>query len=610
MTTFKAPLADIKFLMDEVLDFPNHYKSIPAGEDATPDMVDAIVAESAKFAENVLAPLNQVGDEEGCKLVDGQVITPSGFKEAYQQWVEGGWQGLSHPVEYGGQGLPLSLGMVKAEIVGTANWSWGMYPGLSLGAMNTIFVHGDEEQKQTYLTPLTEGRWTGTMCLTEPHCGSDLAQVKTKAEPNDDGSYNITGTKIFISSGDHDMAENIVHVVLARIPGTGQGEGDGIRGISLFIIPKHMPNADGSVGEYNNVSVGSIEKKMGIHGSSTCVMNFDSSKGYLLGAKGKGVAAMFTFMNTARIGTAIQGIGAAELSFQNSLPYALDRRSMVSLSGRKEPESPNDRIIHHPDVRRLLLKQKAIAEGGRAMLYDASKYADRMVFGEEAEIQAADDKLGFMTPILKAFYTEMGFEVANDGMQIFGGHGFIREWGMEQIVRDTRISTLYEGTTGIQSLDLLGRKVVLDKFKEYKEFNVRILKFIKETMLSSNPHKMKMVKFIWPLISYQARWQACLARIVLRARKNPDAIGAASYDFLMFSGFFITGYYWAMMAQKAYEKLEEGGSQSREFYEAKIQTAEFYFNRMLPRAKGHAATMAGSLDSLMAMKEENFNLGG
>lgn len=606
MTSYKTPQADIKFLMDEVLDFPAHYQSIPAGAEATPDMVDAIISECAKFAENVLAPINQSGDEEGCQLLDGEVITPKGFKEAYQQWVEGGWQGLSHPVEYGGQGLPLSLGMVKAEIVGTSNWSWGMYPGLSLGAMNTIYVHADEEQKQTYLTPLTEGRWAGTMCLTEPHCGSDLAQVKTKAEPNEDGSYKVTGTKIFISSGDHDLAENIVHVVLARIP----GEGDGIRGISLFIIPKFLPNNNGGVGERNQVSVGSIEKKMGIHGSSTCVMNFDGAKGFLLGEQGKGVAAMFTFMNTARIGTAIQGIGAAELSFQNSLPYALDRRSMFSLSGKKEPDYPNDRIIHHPDVRRLLLKQKAIAEGGRAMLYDASKYADRMVFGSEAEAEAADEKLGFLTPVLKAFFTEMGFEVANDGMQVFGGHGFIREWGMEQIVRDTRIATLYEGTTGIQSLDLLGRKVVLDKFKEYKDFNVRILKFIKETMLSSNPHKMKMLKFICPLISYQMRWQACLARIVLRARKNPDAIGAASYDFLMFTGFFMTAYYWAMMAQTAYEKLNGGGSQSREFYEAKINTAEFYFQRMLPRAKGHAATMAGSLNSLMAMKEENFNLGG
>lgn len=605
MPTFKAPTKDINFVMNDVLDFQAHYSNIPAGSEATPEMVSAILDECAKFTEQELFPLYQTGDEQGCKFENGKVTTPDGFKEAYQKWVEGGWQGLSHPVEYGGQGLPLSLGMIKAELVGTANWSWGMYPGLSLGAMNTVYVYGDEQQKQTYLTKLIEGTWTGTMCLTEPQCGSDLAQVKTKAVPNDDGTYNITGTKIFISAGEHDLVDNIVHIVIARV----EGEPEGIPGISLFIVPKCLPDADGNTGEPNNVNCGSIESKMGIHGSSTCVMNFDGAKGFLLGEKGKGVAAMFVFMNTARIGTAIQGIAAAELSYQNSLPYALDRRSMRSLSGKKERDFPNDRIIHHPDVRRMLLKQKAIAEGGRAMLYDASKYADIMIFGNEKESEEADAKLGFLTPILKAFFTEMGYEVSNDGLHIFGGHGYIKEWGMEQIVRDTRIATLYEGTTGIQSLDLLARKVILDKFKEYWAFTKRILGFCKDYgPLSRNKHKWKMMKFIWPLMKYTARWQLILGRILLRARKDRDAIGGAAYDFMMFSGFLTTGYYWAMMAQKAYEKLEEGGTESPEYYESKIQTAQFYFERMLPRAKGHAATMAGSMNSLMDMPEENFGL--
>lgn len=600
---FKAPQKDIRFVTREVLDFKSHYQSLPEGEEASEDLIDAITSECAKYAENVLFPLNPTGDAQGCQLGEDGVTTPDGFKEAYQQWIEGGWQGLSHPTEFGGQGLPLSMGIIKSEIVGTANWSFGMYPGLSLGAMNTVMAHGSQEQKMTYMPKMVEGTWTGTMCLTESHCGSDLGQLRTKAEPNDDDSYNVTGTKIFISSGDHDLADNIIHIVLAKIP----GEPEGIKGISLFIVPKYLPGDDSANGEFNNVSCGSLEHKMGIHGSSTCVMNFDGSKGYLLGEKNKGVNAMFTFMNTARIGTSIQGIGAAELSFQNSLAYAKERRSMRTLAGPAQPDQVADTIISHPDVRRMLLKQKAIAEGGRAMLYDAAKIADQMISTtDEKSLQEIDDKLGFLTPILKGFFTELGIEAANEGMQVFGGHGYIKEWGMEQISRDVRISTLYEGTTGIQGLDLLGRKVILDTFKQYGAFNKRILSLYKECL--AGPYRWKMIKYIKPLMMSQLRWQKVLLSILLKARKDKDAVGACTYDFLMFSGFMATAYYWTMMAHTAHQKLDKGGNEGEDFYRAKLQTADFYFERMLPRAKSHAEIIKASLESVTAMTEDDFCL--
>ena len=603
MPTYKAPLKDTQFLMNDVLDFQSHYKTVPGGEEATPDLIDAILNECAKFSENILSPLNQSGDREGCKLEDGKVTTPSGFKEAYDQYVQGGWQSLSHPVEYGGQGLPLSLGVVKSEMMGTANWSWNMYPGLSLGAMNTIYMHGTEEQKQTYLLPLTSGEWAGTMCLTEPQCGTDLGQVKTKAEPNTNGSYAITGTKIFISSGDHDLTDNIIHIVLARLPDAPAGT----RGISLFIVPKFKVNSDGGIGDFNNVSCGSLEEKMGIKASATCVMNFDGAEGYLIGPVNKGLECMFTFMNTARVGTSIQGIGAAELSFQGALEYAKERRSMRALSGKKDPESVADRLIVHPDVRRMLLTQKSIAEGGRAMLYYAAKLADKMMYAEtEKEKAEADDLLGLLTPVLKAFLTEMGYESANLGVQVFGGHGFIKEWGMEQIVRDTKIATLYEGTTGIQALDLLGRKILLGKAASFKVFTVEILKFCKDNgPISSNPHKKEMNGMIWSLFRYVTSWQQYTLRIALKARKNPEEVGAASVDYLMYSGFIMMAYFWAMMAQKAHEKLATGEGDA-DFLKAKIQTAEFYFERMLPKAKGYAETMMAGTKPLMQMDDEHF----
>jgi len=601
MLSYKAPIADIKFLFEDVFNYYDHYQQYPEFEEATPDLVDAIFQECAKFCENELLPLNQSGDKEGCTFDNGKVTTPKGFKEAYKQYVDGGWQSLSHPIEHGGQGLPASLGMVKSEMMGTANWSWAMYPGLSHGAMDTVQLHGTKEQKEIYLTKLTEGTWTGTMCLTEPQCGTDLGQVKTKAEPNDDGTFNVSGTKIFISAGEHDLTENIVHIVLARLPNAPEGT----RGISLFIVPKMEVDELGNVGASNNVTCGSIEDKMGIKGSATAVLNFDNAKGVLIGEENKGLLCMFTFMNTARVGTALQGVCAAELAYQNSLIYAKERLSMRALTGTKKPDLVADPIIVHPDVRKMLMTQKAISEGGRAMIYYTAKLVDDIQMQkDEKQRRRADNRLGFITPILKAFLTEMGSESANHGLQIFGGHGFIKEWGMEQIVRDNRISTLYEGTTGIQALDLLGRKILLNRGKYLKHFTMEILSFCKDkSMISNNPHKRQMNKFIWPLSKAVANWQKNTIRLSLKAKKNRDVVGSASVDYLMYSGYITMAYFWAQMAQTAYEKLATD-VENRDFYRAKIKTAEFYFERMLPRTKSLAATMMADPKTLMQLDEE------
>jgi len=601
MLSYKAPLTDLKFLFEDVFDYYKHYEKYPEFEEATPDLVDAIAQECAKFCENELLPLNQSGDKEGCTFDNGKVTTPKGFKEAYQQYVDGGWQSLSHTVEHGGQGMPPSLGMIKSEMMGSANWSWAMYPGLSHGAMNTIDVHGSDEQKEIYLTKLTEGTWTGTMCLTEPQCGTDLGQVKTKAIPNGDGTYNITGTKIFISAGEHDLTDNIIHIVLARLPDAPKGT----KGISLFIVPKMQVDEQGNVGESNQVTCGSIEDKMGIKASVTAVLNFDNAKGVLIGPENKGLECMFTFMNTARVGTALQGVCAAELSYQNALIYAKERLSMRSLSGVKHPDKVADPIIVHPDVRRMLMTQKAFAEGGRAMIYYTAKIVDDIEMAKtEKERKEADNRLGFITPILKAFLTETGLEAANHGVQIFGGHGYIKEWGMEQIVRDTRISTLYEGTTGIQALDLLGRKILLSRGKALNSFTKEVLIFCKEkSMLSGNPYKRQMNKFIWPLSKSIANWQQYTLRLGLKAKKDRDVVGSASVDYLMFSGYIVMAYFWAQMAQAAYEKLA-GDVENRDFYRAKIKTAEFYFDRILPRTKSLAKTMMADPKSLMQLDED------
>ena len=606
MLKYKAPLRDMRFLINEVLDYPAHYRALPNAGEATPEMVDAILEGAATLCEEVLAPLNSSGDQEGCHFKDGAVTTPAGFKAAYDEFVAGGWQGLSFPEEFGGQGLPMSLSVFKSEMMGTANWSFTMYPGLSVGCINTLMQYGNEEQKAAYLPRLVSGQWTGTMCLTEPQCGTDLAQVKTRAEPQADGSYLLTGSKIFISAGEHDLAENIIHIVLARLPDAPAGT----RGISLFVVPKHVLNADLSLGPRNAVTCGSIEHKMGIRASATATLNFDGASGYLIGELNKGLEAMFTFMNTARIGTAIQGVCHAELSYQGALPYALERRSMRALSGKKEPEQVADALIWHPDVRRMLLTQKAIAEGGRAMIYSTAQLADKMfsasLAGNQQQYEEYDSQLGFFTPILKGFLTEMGLEAANLGMQVYGGHGYIQEHGMEQIARDARISTLYEGTTGIQALDLLGRKVLLgSRGKCVRDFTGEILRFAKPHALSRGPLGKMARSLIWRAL----QWNLLTTRLMLRAARDKEQVGASSVDYLMYSGYVMMGYFWARQAAKASQLLDSAEGQApAEFYRTKIHTAEFYFARLLPRVDAHQRMALASTATLLQIDKAHMRI--
>ena len=597
MSYYKAPLRDIQFSMFECLDYEAHYQSLPGCEDANSETVLAIFNEFDKFCSNILSPLNAVGDEEGCTWNEGDVTTPSGFKEAYSQYVDAGWPSLSNDVNYGGQGLPESLSIILTEMRGTANWSWSMYPGLSHGAVNTVKLHGTENQKQHYLTKLIEGSWTGTMCLTEAHCGTDLGLLRTKAEPNEDDSYRVNGTKIFISSGEHDMAENIVHIVLARLPDAPAGS----KGISLFIVPKFNVNDDGSIGERNSVNCGSIEHKMGIHGNATCVMNFDGAKAYLLGTPHQGLLAMFTFMNTARIGTAVQGLAHMELGFQKSLAYAKERLQMRSVTGPKNPNGPADPIIVHPDVRRMLLTQKALSEGGRMMIYFIGKQVDIADHSSDAEaIKTAEDMLSFMTPIAKAFLTETGFESANLAMQCFGGHGYIKEWGVEQNVRDARIAMLYEGTTGIQALDFIGRKVLGSGGELLRKLTRKVHLFCKE-----NADNEALSEFVLPLQTINKKWGDLTLHIGTKAMENADEAGAASVDYLMFSGYVCLAYFWAKAASTASLALASNTTEI-DFYQAKLTTARFYYQRILPRTKVCEDGILSGSDNLMSLSEAAF----
>jgi alkylation response protein AidB-like acyl-CoA dehydrogenase len=568
MTTYKAPLRDMQFVMQDLLNYEQHYQSLPECEDVNVELIDAILGEASKFSEQVVAPLNTVGDEVGCQMLeDGEVRTPPGFREAYQQYVDAGWPALDQPGRYGGQDLPMSVGMPIREMNGTANWSWAMYGGLSHGAMETIDKHGSEEQKAIFMEPLVSGHWTGTMCLTEAHCGTDLGLLKTRAEPVADGTFRITGSKVFISSGEHDLAENIVHIVLARLPDSPPGT----KGISLFIVPKFLPNDDGSLGDRNDVRCGALESKMGIHGNSTCLLNFDGATGYLVGEINKGLNYMFTFMN------------------------------LRSLSGPKNPAGPADPIIVHPDVRRMLLTQKAFAEGGRALIYYAGTLGDILTRSRDEEARKlADDVLGFLTPIIKAFLTETGFESANLGMQCLGGHGYISEWGVEQNVRDSRIAMLYEGTTGIQALDLLGRKVLGTRGKALDPVTTFILDFCKRSR-----SRKEMRPFVKTLVRLTKQWKSLTRKIGFAAMRNRDAVGAASVDYIMFSGYLLLGVAWAASARAAFRKLEQGTSEEA-FYRAKIRTAEFYFAKILPRTTTLLETMSAGPDPLMQMDEGHF----
>ncbi|MDR9752087.1 acyl-CoA dehydrogenase C-terminal domain-containing protein [Pseudomonas sp. SZMC_28357] len=598
MPEYKAPLRDMRFLIDHVFDFHHSYAALGAS-DASPDMVNAILEEGARFCENVLAPLNRSGDEEGCHFDNGVVTTPTGFKDAFAQYVEGGWNGLAADPTYGGQGLPSSLGLVISEMVGSSNTSWGMYPGLTHGAMSAIHAHGTEQQKQTYLNKLTAGQWTGTMCLTEAHCGTDLGIIKTRAVPQADGSYAITGSKIFISAGEHDMSDNIVHLVLAKLPDAPSGT----KGISLFIVPKFLPDASGEAGERNALACGSIEHKMGIKASATCVLNFDGATGFLIGEPNKGLNCMFTMMNHARLGTGMQGLCLGEASFQGAIKYANDRLQMRSLTGPKAPDKAADPIIVHPDVRRMLLTMKAFNEGNRALTYFTAQLLDTAHLSSDATArQDAEDLLAFLTPICKAFMTDTGLEVTNHGMQVFGGHGYIREWGMEQLARDCRIAPIYEGTNGIQALDLLGRKVLGSQGKLLRGFTKIVHKFCE-----ANAGHPQLAAYVTQLNDLNRQWGEVTTKVGMAAMKNPDEVGAASVDYLMYSGYIILAYLWLRMALVAQAQLDSGSGEA-DYLRGKLATCEFYFKRLLPRTAAHRSAIEAGSDCLMKLPAELFAL--
>ena len=595
MTAYKAPLADMRFVMFDVLKLDAQYARIDGGANATRDVVDAILDEAARFTEQVLAPLNAIGDEHGCVLdkATASVTTPPGFKEAYAKYIEGGWSGLTAPEQYGGQHLPESIGAPIKEMLDSANLSWGNFPLLSHGATEALRLHGEEWQREAFLKPIVEGRWTGTMCLTEPHCGSDLGLLKTRAEPVADGTYRVSGTKIFITAGEHDLTDNIVHLVLARLPDAPAG----VKGISLFIVPKYKVGKSGQMGERNAVSCGAIEHKMGIKASVTCVMNFDGAEGWLIGQPNKGLNAMFTMMNTARLAVGIQGLGLTERAYQGALAYARDRLQGRSLSGAKAPEKPADPLIVHPDIRRMLLTQKAFAEGGRVLGYYAASLVDLVERSPDAaERKRADDLLSFIIPITKALLTENANECTYHALQIYGGHGYIHESGMEQFARDARITTIYEGTTGIQALDLLGRKTLQTQGLGLKLFLEEI-----STFCHAQAQNPALAEFIAPLAVAAKDWADLTQEIGKRALGNADEVGVAAVDYLFYSGYVALAYFWARSVAVA-----EASAQTAEFRQAKRNTARFYFTRILPRTLTHAAALRAAADTLMMMPAEQF----
>jgi alkylation response protein AidB-like acyl-CoA dehydrogenase len=591
MSRYAAPLREMRYVLFDVLKAESFFNTLPGAEHANRELVDAVLDEAAKFNEQVLAPLNKTGDQEGCHWNAGVVTTPKGFKEAYAQFVDGGWSGLTAPEAYGGQHLPEIVGAIVKEMIDSANLSWGTYPLLSHGATEALKHHGEEWQREVFLKPIVEGRWTGTMCLTEPHCGSDLGLLKTKAEPAADGTYRISGTKIFITAGEHDLTENIVHLVLARLPDAPPGT----KGISLFIVPKFRTARDGRMGERNTLSCGSIEHKMGIKASATCVMNFDAAEGYLIGQANRGLNAMFTMMNTARLAVGLQGLGLIERAYQNALFYARDRLQMRSLSGPKRPDKPADPLIVHPDIRRMLLTQKAFVEAGRALTYRAIMLVDAFERSTDAEAKKqADDLLGFLTPIVKAVMTELAVECTYHALQIYGGHGYIAEWGMEQLARDARITTIYEGTTGIQALDLLGRKTLQSQGAGLKLFLTEIADFA-----AANAGNADVAEFIPVLTQLAQQWQELTIHVGKASMANPEELGAASVDYLFYSGYVAMAYFSAQLVAHA---RPHGDA----FLKNKLDTARFYFTRILPRAAAHASAIRAGAATLMAMDEEAF----
>ena len=596
MTAYAAPLRDMQFVLHDVLGI-SKYSNLPGFAEATPDVIDAILEEGGKLAADVLHPINQSGDHEGCvRSADGSVKTPKGFKDAYDQFCAGGWQGLSFDPAFGGQGLPYVLAVAFNEMVSAANMAFGMYPGLARGAADAIYVHGTEEQKAAYLPKMISGEWGGTMNLTEPHCGTDLGLLRAKAVPQADGSYKISGQKIFISAGEHDLTKNIIHLVLARIDGAPEG----VKGISLFIVPKFLVNADGSLGARNGVVCGKIEEKMGIHANSTCVMNYDEATGWLLGEPHKGLKAMFTMMNEARLGVGLQGLAISEVAYQNAASYAKDRIQGRAISGVKAPDKAADPIIVHPDVRRMLLEQKATIEGARAWMYWSALNADlHHKSPDAAERQKADDYLGLMTPILKAYLTEKGYWHASNAQQVLGGHGYIGEWGMEQFVRDARIAMIYEGANGIQALDLVGRKLPKDGGRALQTFFAEVDQFIADNMGND-----ELTPFLDGLATAKADVADATQWMMMNGFGNPDNAGAGSMDYLHLFALLCLAYGWAQLAKAAIARRKDGAKDP--FFENKLTTGRFFLTRILPDGKANLAKLKSGAEPLMALPAEAF----
>ena len=595
MARYTPPLRDMQFVMHELLDVENVLRTLPPHAETGRDLIDQVLEEGGKFCAEVLFPLNRNGDEEGCRWAEGGVVTtPQGFRQAWEQFKAGAWPTLTCDPEYGGQGLPLVVGIAFQEMMNSGSQAWAMYPGLTHGAYDCLHEHGTPEQKALYIPKLVSGDWMGTMCLTEPHCGTDLGLLRTRAEPQADGSHRITGTKIFISSGEHDLTENIVHLVLARLPDAPAGT----KGISLFIVPKFIPNADGSLGARNGVKCARIEEKMGIHGNATCVIDLDGAAGWMVGEPNKGLNAMFVMMNAARIGVGMQSLGLLEVAYQNSLDYAKERLQMRSLSGPKAPDKPADPIIVHPDVRRMLLTQKAYAEGSRAFACWMALQADiANSHPDEAQRKDADDMLALLTPVVKAFLTDNGFHGANLAMQVYGGHGYIREWGMEQYVRDARINMIYEGTNTIQSLDLIGRKVLGDNGAKLRKFGKLVA-----ALVEAEGTRDEMAEFVNPLADLGQKVEKLTMEIGMKALGNADEAGAAAVDYLRVIGHLVLGYFWARMARVALDHADSGDP----VYRSKLATARFYFAKLFPETASLIRTARTGAAPLMELDAELF----